>query len=43
MSAALSETEADMLTRGREPVDKSSGKYDKNYLANYILESVTLY
>lgn len=30
MSAALSETEADMLTRGREPVDKSSGKERKH-------------
>lgn len=29
MSAALSETEADMLTRGREPVDKSSGTEQK--------------
>lgn len=42
MSAALSETEADMLTRGKEPLDKSSGKY-KNYLANDILETETLY
>lgn len=26
MSAALSDTEAEMLTRGREPVDKSSAQ-----------------
>lgn len=29
MSAALSDTEADMLTRGREPVAKSSSEYEK--------------
>lgn len=32
MSAALSETEADMLTRGREPVDMSSGKEQKKII-----------
>ena len=35
MSAALSEIEADMLTRGREPVDNSSSKERNNYLAKF--------
>lgn len=31
MSAALSENEADMLTKGREPAAKSSGKEKKKW------------
>lgn len=34
MSAALSENEADMLTKGREPAAKSSGKEKKMRLKN---------
>lgn len=36
MSAALSETEADMLTRGREPVAKSSGEEKKQLFTKIV-------
>lgn len=37
MSAALSENEADMLTKGREPAAKSSGKEKKNEIKEFML------
>lgn len=37
MSAALSKNEADMLTKGREPAAKSSGKEKKNEIKEFTL------